>query len=99
MLKKKFTKIMRPRESDKKLGGVLAGIANFIGVDVTIARLIFMLGILFTGDFGGVLFISYIIMCFVMPDYDIENDLSIKVESSDQVITTIKKKAEAIKEQ
>jgi phage shock protein C len=49
---------------DKKLFGVCSGLANYFGLDVTIIRLIFVLGFVFgVGSFG----LIYIILLFVMP--------------------------------
>ena len=50
--------------TDKKLFGVCGGIAEYIGMDSTIVRLILVLAVLFAGC--GVL--AYIVAALVMPD-------------------------------
>ena len=51
------------KSKDKKLCGVLGGIAEYFGIDVTITRLIGVLLILFT----GVGLIAYIVAALLMP--------------------------------
>lgn len=53
------------RSTNKKLGGVCAGIAEFFEIDPTIVRVIYALISLFTAGFGGTA--VYIILWFVMP--------------------------------
>lgn len=48
-----------------KFGGVAAGLADFLEVDVTLVRLVLLAMILFTGIFPGLLF--YIIAIAIMP--------------------------------
>lgn len=50
--------------TDKKLCGVCAGIAEYCGIDSTVIRLIWVLGTLFIG--AGLL--AYIIAAIVMPN-------------------------------
>ena len=50
--------------TDKKLAGVCGGIAEYLGIDSTIIRLILVLAVLFAGV--GVL--AYIVAALVMPD-------------------------------
>ena len=49
---------------DKKFGGVCGGIAEYLNIDSTIVRLLWVLAIFFVG--GGLL--AYIIAALVMPD-------------------------------
>ena len=56
-------KLYRSR-SDKKIAGVCAGLAQYLGVDVTIIRLLVVLLTLFVG--GGL--IAYIICALVIPE-------------------------------
>ncbi len=49
--------------TDKKLDGVCAGIAEFFGIDPTIIRLLWVLATLFVG--AGIL--AYIVAAIVMP--------------------------------
>lgn len=55
-------KLMRS-VTDKKIGGVCAGFAEHLGLDVTMVRLIWLLLAIFT----GVGFIAYIVAWIVMP--------------------------------
>ena len=61
-MKKKLYK----SSSDKMLAGVLGGFAEYIGVDSTLVRLIYVLIALFSAGFPGILF--YIICALVIPD-------------------------------
>ena len=47
-------------ENHKLLGGVCAGIANYFGIDIVIARILFIV-------FSGVLFIPYLILWIAVP--------------------------------
>lgn len=55
------------RSNDKMVAGVAAGIAEYIGIDVTIVRLLFVL----LGLFGGNGLLIYFIMWIVMPEQDL----------------------------
>ena len=61
-MKKKLYK----SNSDKMLAGVLGGFAEYIGVDSTLVRLVYVLIALFSAGFPGILF--YIICALVIPD-------------------------------
>lgn len=50
--------------SDRVISGVCGGLANYLNIDSTIIRLIFVLAVLI----GGVSPIIYIILWIVMPD-------------------------------
>lgn len=52
--------------SDKMLCGVLGGIAEYLGIDSTVVRLIFALVSIFSAGFPGILF--YIVCAVIMPD-------------------------------
>ena len=56
-------KLYRSR-TDKKLCGVCGGIANFLGIDATIIRLIWALAVLFAGS--GAL--AYIVCALIIPE-------------------------------
>lgn len=56
-------KLVRPREG-RKLAGVCMGVANFLGLDVTVVRLLWLLAVIFAGC--GIL--AYIIAWVVMPE-------------------------------
>lgn len=51
---------------DKMLAGVCSGIAEYIGIDVTIIRVAFALLSLVSAAFPGLL--VYIILAIIMPD-------------------------------
>ncbi|MBS7389677.1 MAG: PspC domain-containing protein [Ruminococcus sp.] len=61
-MKKKLYK----SNSDKMLAGVLGGFAEYIGVDSTLVRLVYVLIAMFSAGFPGILF--YIICALVIPD-------------------------------
>lgn len=61
-MKKKLYK----SSSDKMLAGVLGGFAEYIGVDSTLVRLVYVLIAMFSAGFPGILF--YIICALVIPD-------------------------------
>lgn len=49
---------------DAKLFGVCCGIAKSIGIDVTLVRLSFILGTIFS---GSILFWIYLVLAVIMP--------------------------------
>ncbi len=51
-------------ESDRKLGGVAGGLGDYLGIDPTLIRLPFVLGVIFAGT-GGLL---YLILWLVVPE-------------------------------
>ena len=63
-MKKRLTR----SATDKKLGGVCGGIAEYLDVDTTVIRLAWVLFALFLG--GGIL--AYIIALLVMPNPPVE---------------------------
>jgi len=58
---KKLTK-----STDKKLGGVCAGLAEYLGWDVTATRVLYLLLTIFSACFPGLL--VYIILALLMPN-------------------------------
>ena len=54
------------RSSDKVLGGVCSGIANYLGWDVALVRLLYVAISIFSAAFPGML--VYIILWIVMPE-------------------------------
>lgn len=52
--------------TNKMIGGVCAGVADFFGIDPTIVRVIFALVSFFTGGFPGVF--VYIILAIIIPE-------------------------------
>ena len=55
------------RSDDRKLGGVAAGLAEYVDVDPTLIRVLFVLA--FFLGFGTIL-LAYIVFWFVMPEQD-----------------------------
>jgi phage shock protein C len=60
-----MTKRMK-RSSDKMIAGVCAGIAEYLGWDVSLVRIAYVLFSIFSAGFPGLL--VYIILWFIMPD-------------------------------
>lgn len=58
---------------DRKLCGVCGGIAEYLGIDSTIVRLIWVVLVVFFGT--GIL--AYIIAALVIPDYPNKNNIII----------------------
>ncbi len=54
------------RSADKKIAGVCGGIADFLGIDPTLVRIIYLLATIFTAFSGCIV---YLILWAVMPDY------------------------------
>ena len=54
------------RSRDRVIAGVCSGIANYLGWDTAIVRLLYVLISIFSAAFPGVL--VYIILWIVMPD-------------------------------
>lgn len=50
---------------NRTLFGVCCGIANFIGIDISIVRILFVIGALFT---GSILFWIYLILALILPN-------------------------------
>ena len=48
------------------LAGVCAGIAEYLGWDITLVRVVYLLLSLFTAAFPGL--IVYLLLCIVMPN-------------------------------
>ena len=57
-------KLTRPR-NDRMLGGVCAGIGEYLGIDPTVVRIICVL--LSIGTIGLALLV-YLVLCFVIPE-------------------------------
>lgn len=60
-MKKKLYK----SSTDKKIAGVCAGLANYIGIDPTIVRLVYALLSLFTSGFPGLAL--YVALAIALP--------------------------------
>jgi phage shock protein C len=59
-----YPKLSRPRD-DRKIAGVCAGFARYLGVDVTLVRLIFLVLAIVPPTIG---LIAYIVAWIVMPN-------------------------------
>lgn len=60
---------MKKLYKDKSTGvisGVLSGLSQYLGLDVTLVRIIYVVLCLFTSGFPGL--ILYIVMACIMPD-------------------------------
>jgi phage shock protein C len=57
--------------SDKVVAGVLGGLAEYFGFDISLVRLVFVLAAIFSAAFPGLL--VYIIMWIVIPVEDSPN--------------------------
>ena len=58
------TKKLYRSRTDRKLGGVCGGLAQYFNIDSTLVRLLFVIGVIFVG--GGLL--AYLIMLIVVPE-------------------------------
>jgi phage shock protein PspC (stress-responsive transcriptional regulator) len=56
-------KLYRSR-TDRKIAGICAGLGTYFGIDPTVVRLLFVLGLVF---WGGTL-LAYIILAVVIPE-------------------------------
>lgn len=52
--------------SDRMIAGVCAGLGEYLNIDPTVVRLLFVLGFFLSGGFGMV--IAYLIMALVVPE-------------------------------
>lgn len=53
-------------KTDKKIGGVLGGLAEYFNIDSTLLRVIFVFIVFFSGIFPGVL--AYLFVWLIMPE-------------------------------
>lgn len=61
-------------KKNKTLTGLIGGIGEYFAIDPTVLRLLFVLLVIFTGIFPGVIF--YIIAIFVVPEQGDTNVVS-----------------------
>ena len=59
--------LRRPR-SNRMLAGVVAGLANYVGIDVTLARVLYVVGSVVSAAFPGA--IVYLVLWLVIPEGD-----------------------------
>ena len=78
-MKKKLYK----SSTDKKIAGVCAGLANYIGIDPTIVRLVYALLSLFTSGFPGLAL--YVALAIALPsDNGMIDTQASETENSDK---------------
>lgn len=77
-------KLYRSKKS-KVLGGVLGGIAEYFELDPVLPRIIFVVAFFFVKHITGILILSYIISCIILPYRS--NDYSENLEGSAKEIT------------
>ncbi len=59
-------KSLRRSRSNRMIGGVVAGLADYIGMDPVLARVLYVLISVFSAAFPGIL--VYLILWVVMPE-------------------------------
>ena len=74
-------KLMRSR-ADRKVGGVCAGLAQYLDLDVSLVRILWFFVALVSGIFPGV--IAYVLGWIIIP----EEPLSLPVAASQQPVTS-----------
>ena len=57
---------LRRSRSNRMIGGVVAGLAQYLGIDVSLARVLYVLISIFSAAFPGIL--VYIIMWILVPE-------------------------------
>jgi len=57
---------LRRSRSNRMLGGVIAGLARYVDIDVTIARVLYVVGSIMSAAFPGIL--VYVILWVLMPE-------------------------------
>jgi phage shock protein C len=59
---------LRRSRSNRMLAGVVAGLANYFGMDISLARVLYVLVSIFSAAFPGIL--VYLILWIVVPQED-----------------------------
>jgi phage shock protein PspC (stress-responsive transcriptional regulator) len=59
---------LRRSRSDRMVAGVVAGLARYAGIDVTLARVLYVLVSMISAAFPGL--IAYVVLWVVMPEGD-----------------------------
>jgi phage shock protein C len=57
---------LRRSRNNRVIAGVIGGLAEYIGIDPALARVIYVLVSVFSAAFPGIL--AYLILLFVMPE-------------------------------
>lgn len=60
------TRRLRRSRSNRMIGGVVAGVADYIGMDVSLARVLYVLISIFSAAFPGIL--VYLICWLLIPE-------------------------------
>lgn len=55
------------KSKDRMLFGVCGGLAEYLGIDKTVLRLLFIFGAIFT---GSILFWIYLVLALIMPSQE-----------------------------
>ena len=61
---------LRRSRSHRMIAGVVAGLARYLGIDIALARVLYVLISVFSAAFPGIL--VYIVMWVVVPEQEIE---------------------------
>lgn len=60
---------LRRSRSDRMIAGVVGGIAQYFGLDSTLARVLYVVGSIISAAFPGIL--VYVIMWAIVPEEDV----------------------------
>jgi phage shock protein C len=63
-----FKAPLRRSRSDRMIAGVIAGLARYFGIDVTLARVLYVVGSIVSVAFPGLL--VYVILWIIVPEGD-----------------------------
>ena len=63
-----FKAPLRRSRSDRMIAGVVAGLARYLGIDVTLARVLYVVGSIVSVAFPGLL--VYVILWVIVPEGD-----------------------------
>lgn len=63
-----FKTPLRRSRSDRMIAGVVAGLARYFGIDVTLARVLYVIGSIVSVAFPGAL--VYVILWIIVPEGD-----------------------------
>ena len=63
-----YRKSLRRSRSNRMVAGVVAGLADYMGIDVTLARVLYVVGSVISAAFPGA--IVYIVLWAIVPEGD-----------------------------
>jgi phage shock protein C len=72
-----FNAPLRRSRSNRMIAGVVAGLAHYLGMDVTLARVLYVLISICSAAFPGIL--VYILFWILTPEEDYPNDRVVSV--------------------